>query len=402
VRKPSGASPPEPSTRPGVDGERGAQRALAVDRQIEAARRRVTALLPTPDGPATNGSDPSGASLRDFSVALELVGVVADELQADNEELAAVLKSAQADLRHYRDLFLFAPGGGHLVTDANGTIVEANEASSELLRSSAGGLAGKRVDVFLNEDVPAGERGKLRTELARLRPGEQIHGWEVNVQPEGWPSFPATVDVSAARDAQGLVSGLHWQLHDISDRKLAEDRMEFKATHDWLTGLPNRATFQEHLSLAVARARRRDLAVAVLYLDLDDFKRINDSGGHAAGDEVLRQFGARLQRISRDTDLVARLGGDEFAILLSDLSRDEVDGSLATRGAARPTPPWVADRVEEALRPPFSVAGKDVILSASIGIGLFPTDASDERTVLESADAAMYRIKRAGFQTPRP
>ena len=124
---------------------------------------------------------------------------------------------------------------------------------------------------------------------------------------------------------------------------------------------------------------------------------MNDSGGHAAGDEVLRELGSRLRRISRDTDLVARLGGDEFAILLSDLTRDEAAGSSRPRDPLRPTPLSVAARVEESLRTPFRVSGKDVEISGSVGISVFPTDAADERTMLESADAAMYRRKRGGF-----
>jgi len=375
------------------DESRGEMPSRAVDAQIETARRRVAALLPPGQRSVTRERALSGAPLRDFSVALELVSAVADQLQVDNEELAAVLKRAETDLRHYRDLFLLAPGGS-LVTDASGTIVEANEASTALLHSAEGDLAGKPVDAFLVDGEPTGD---LQARLDQLREGTPVHGWEVNVQPQAGPPFPATIDVSAARDAEGRVSGLHWQVHDITDRKLAEDEMEFKASHDALTGLPNRAAFEEHLSLAVARARRRDLAVAVLYLDLDDFKRVNDSGGHAAGDEVLRELGSRLRGISRDTDLVARLGGDEFAILLSDLTRSEAAGSSRPRDPLRPTPLSVAARVEEVLLAPFRISGKDIVVSGSVGISVFPTDAPDERTVLEFADAAMYRRKRGGL-----
>jgi diguanylate cyclase (GGDEF)-like protein len=223
-----------------------------------------------------------------------------------------------------------------------------------------------------------------------------VRGWEVNVQPQGAARFPATVDVSAARDADGRISSLHWQLHDITDRKLVQDKLEFKASHDGLTGLPNRAEFEEHLSLAVARARRRDLAVAVLYLDLDDFKRVNDTRGHAAGDDVLRKIGSRLRRISRDTDIVARLGGDEFAILLSDLTREEAAGDPRPSDPLRPTPSSVASRIQEALVAPFRGSGAEIVVSGSIGISVFPTDAPDEGALLEAADAAMYRNKHRG------
>jgi diguanylate cyclase (GGDEF)-like protein/PAS domain S-box-containing protein len=399
MHRPAGTTAPKPdqTSGPATDDEsRGEMPSRAVATQIDAASRRVAALLPNGHGSVMREGALSGAPLRDFSIALELVSSVADQLQVDNEELAAVLKRAEADLRHYRDLFLLAPGGS-LVTDAIGTIVEANEASTALLHSAEGDLAGKLVDVFLLDGEPTGDGGTWQARLDQLREGKPVHGWEVNVQPDAGPPFPATIDVSAARDAEGRVSGLHWQLHDITDRKLAENEMEFKASHDGLTGLPNRAAFEEHLSLAIARARRRDLAVAVLYLDLDDFKRVNDSLGHAAGDDVLRELGSRLRRISRDTDLVARLGGDEFAILLSDLTRGEAAGPARPRDPLRPTPSSVAARVEAVLRTPFFICGKDIVVSGSVGISVFPTDAPDEPTMLEFADAAMYRRKRGGF-----
>ena len=386
-----------PNPKPVLDDERVVELSSpAVAAQIEAATRRVAALVPAGHEPVIREKDLSGASLRDFSVALELVGFVADQLQAQNEELAAVLKRAQRDLRHYRDLFLQAPGGS-LVTDEIGTIVEANAASSALLHSGDEGLAGKEIAAFLVEQEHIEGAGTLRAQLAQLQDGMPIRGWEVNVQPHGAARFPATIDVSAARDAEGRIRNLHWQLHDITDQKLAEDKLEFKASHDGLTGLPNRAAFEEHLSLAVARARRRDLAVAVLYLDLDDFKLVNDTRGHAAGDEVLQQLGSRLRRISRDTDLVARFGGDEFAILLSDLTSEEASGSSRPQDPLRPTPSSVAGRVEEALAAPFRGSGAEIAVSGSIGISVFPTDAPDEGTLLEVADARMYRNKHRGF-----
>jgi diguanylate cyclase (GGDEF)-like protein/PAS domain S-box-containing protein len=394
MKRSAGTTSRNPELASAIDDESVAKfSSPAVAAQIRAARRRVEALLPGRTR-VVREEDVTGTSLRDFSVALELVGVVADQLQADNEELAAVLKGAEEDLRHYRDLFVQAPGGS-LVTDEVGTIVEANEASSALLHSGGKGLSGRRVAEFLVEAEPAEDGETLTAQLDHLQDGMSVHGWEVRVQPEGAARFPATIDVSAARDTEGRISSLHWQLHDITDRKLAEDELEFKASHDGLTGLPNRAAFEEHLALAVARARRRDLAVAVLYLDLDDFKEVNDVRGHAAGDEVLRQLGYRLRRISRDTDLVARLGGDEFAILLSDLTRDEAAGS-SQPDPLRPTPLSVADRVQEALAARFRVSGAEIVVGGSIGISVFPTDAPDEAALFEAADAAMYRSKYRG------
>src|SRR4051794_15156585 len=148
----------------------------AVATQIEAARQRVAALLPAGHTPVIREEELSGTSLRDFSVALELVGIVADQLQAQNEELAAVLKRAQVDLRHYRDLFLEAPGGS-LITDEIGTIVEANSASSVLLHSGEEGLAGKEIAAFLIDEEPSESADTLRAQLDQLQDGMPVHGW---------------------------------------------------------------------------------------------------------------------------------------------------------------------------------------------------------------------------------
>jgi diguanylate cyclase (GGDEF)-like protein/PAS domain S-box-containing protein len=189
---------------------------------------------------------------------------------------------------------------------------------------------------------------------------------------------------------------LLWQglMSDITDLKKAEEQVAFLAYHDKLTRLPNRAMFEELLDLALSRARRKGLAVAVLFMDLDNFKLVNDSLGHDAGDELLQKMGARLREALRDTDVVARQGGDEFLILLSDLER----GAQYTRPdseAAVITAESVAERIHELLKRPFAIGGTEFYITASIGISLFPFDGDDGKTLLKNADAAMYRSKRS-------
>jgi diguanylate cyclase (GGDEF)-like protein/PAS domain S-box-containing protein len=190
---------------------------------------------------------------------------------------------------------------------------------------------------------------------------------------------------------------LFWQglMYDITDQKHAEEQVAFLAYHDKLTALANRAMFEEMLELALARARRSGLAVAVIYLDLDNFKLVNDSLGHVAGDQLLQQMGMRLREITRETDLVARQGGDEFLLLLGDMER----GAHAPRPdteSSRLVTEAVATRIHEALEAPFVVGGTEFYITASMGISLYPFDGEDGRTLLKNADAAMYRSKRAG------
>jgi diguanylate cyclase (GGDEF)-like protein/PAS domain S-box-containing protein len=194
--------------------------------------------------------------------------------------------------------------------------------------------------------------------------------------------------------ADGLPALVQGVMLDITDRKQAEEQIAFLACHDALTGLPNRAMFDELLDLSLARARRYGLGVAVISVDLDNFKLVNDSLGHEAGDELIVGLAERLREATRETDLVARPGGDEFLLLLADLERTSSaagagEGSSVVCEA-------VAARVQEAMTEPFEVAGTEVYVSASLGISIFPNDADDPADLLKNADAAMFRSKELG------
>ena len=194
-------------------------------------------------------------------------------------------------------------------------------------------------------------------------------------------------------DEQGepwLIQGV---IFDITERKLAEEQVAFLAYHDKLTGLPNRALFEEMLEAAISRARRHDLGVGVIYLDLDNFKLVNDSLGHHAGDDLLKQLAERLRGCTRETDLVARQGGDEFLLLLADLERGI--GPVAGTEVGLLVAESVATRVHEALQEPFDLGGVEFFTSASLGVSLFPQDATDAISLLKNADTAMYQSKKA-------
>ncbi len=197
------------------------------------------------------------------------------------------------------------------------------------------------------------------------------------------------VVVEDEHEGQRVFQGV---VFDITQRKLAEEEVAFLAHHDKLTGLPNRAFFEEMLEMSISRARRHDLGVGVLFLDLDNFKLVNDSLGHHAGDQLLWQLGARLRGCTRETDLVARQGGDEFLLLLSDIERGT--GAPADSDMAMIVAESVAERVREALREPFDLNGTEFFASGSIGISLFPQDAMDAETLLKNADTAMYQSKK--------
>jgi diguanylate cyclase (GGDEF)-like protein/PAS domain S-box-containing protein len=177
------------------------------------------------------------------------------------------------------------------------------------------------------------------------------------------------------------VRGLVINTRDITDRKALEEQLEHQAFHDSLTGIANRALFKDRLQQSLARAARRQEKPAVLFLDLDGFKSINDSLGHASGDELLAAVAGRLRPYVRTGDTMARLGGDEFAILLED-----------TEGLSAPIA--VAERIIQAMKEPFALGEQDVVISASVGIAGFVQETPDE--LLRNADIAMYMAKTAG------
>jgi diguanylate cyclase (GGDEF)-like protein/PAS domain S-box-containing protein len=183
-------------------------------------------------------------------------------------------------------------------------------------------------------------------------------------------------------------------VENITERKEAERQIAYLAYHDELTGLANRSRFQEELEAAIARARRLDLAVGVIFMDLDNFKLVNDSLGHVAGDDLLVQLSARLMALTRETDMVARQSGDEFLLLLSDLASGPA--ILPGTEAALLVVESVARRVHELFKEPFTLEGVDFTITASLGIGVFPRDAVDGKSLLSHADVAMYRSKKIG------
>ena len=170
---------------------------------------------------------------------------------------------------------------------------------------------------------------------------------------------------------------------EVNERKRAEGRLTYLANYDCVTGLPNRTLFTEHLKLSLAQGRRRHAGVALLFMDLDGFKQINDSLGHEAGDKLLREVGDRLRQRVRDEDMAARIGGDEFTLILGDL-KEPTDASI------------VAEKVIQAIATPFTLNGQTRHIGVSIGISVYPDDTTDMDTLIRYADDAMYEVKRIG------
>ncbi len=190
-------------------------------------------------------------------------------------------------------------------------------------------------------------------------------------------------NMRAVRDSDGKNLLYEGTLEDITERKLAEERVQFLAYYDALTGLPNRTLLKDRLSKALARARRHQGKVALLFLDLDQFKNINDSLGHAVGDLFLQGVAERLKKWGREQDTVARIGGDEFLLVLTDV-KDIPDAAVA------------AERLMDTMTPSFVVQDRSISVGCSLGISIFPDHGADPETLIMHADSAMYCAKDSG------
>ena len=185
-------------------------------------------------------------------------------------------------------------------------------------------------------------------------------------------------------DGNNSYTGTYGVARDVTERKIAEETISFQAYHDLLTKLPNRALLRDRLSLAINQAKRDDEKIAVMFLDLDRFKNINDSLGHMIGDELLQQVSNRLKGCVREADTLARFGGDEFTLLLPKLQNARQDASN------------LAEKITNTLKKPFNIDGHELYVSASIGIALYPQDGTHMDNLIKHADVAMYHVKGQG------
>ena len=219
--------------------------------------------------------------------------------------------------------------------------------------------------------------------LFRALNGELVRDAEMVIVHDNGTRRTLMANGQAFYDDSGSKLGAVVAMHDVTERRALQDRLAHQALHDALTGLPNRALFYDRLEHALTRAERGDGGVAVLFMDLDNLKVVNDSLGHTAGDQLLIALAGRLRGCLRPVDTVARLGGDEFTILLEDV----VNSGAPTR---------LAERIAEILRQPFVLSGREVYVSASIGIALSGTTKPHPDDLLRRADVAMYKAKDAG------
>jgi diguanylate cyclase (GGDEF)-like protein/PAS domain S-box-containing protein len=276
--------------------------------------------------------------------------------------------------QRFREVIEMTPAG-YILADAHSRLIEVNPALCSLSGYVRQELIGRHIEKLFSTSPCGGA-------FAVKGGPTSVHAKEVVLNHKQGHPVHVLININIKRDDEGNGVALTIFLTDITERKQAEARLQQLATHDTLTGLPNRALLNERLQQMMDGMRELE-SVAVMFIDLDRFKEVNDSMGHKRGDILLREVGHRLKRSLRPEDIIARLGGDEFVV-----------AAHCSRGADSAMK--IAEKLFAALAAPMDIADQEVFVGASIGISLFPQDGQNKELLYQNADTAMYRAKAAG------
>ncbi|MDD5301163.1 MAG: diguanylate cyclase [Gallionella sp.] len=360
---------------------------LAQDHGIPTYTNPVEAILACKDYPDCIVYNLS----HDDSIAAEVSKVFGDNRVAGGPEvklfwqMVTNLKQTKGELEESQNQLqsiIRNVMDGIITINESGEIQGFNPAAEQIFGYSQQEVLGKNVKMLM----PEPDRSKHDGYISRyLSTGQGkilgVRGREVIAVRRNGEKFPMELSASEMR-----LGGLRYFIgivRDITERKLVEEKLAYFAHHDYLTELPNRILFLNRLEHANLLAKRNNYKVAVLFLDLDGFKKINDTLGHDGGDQLLREVSRRLKEAIRSSDMVARVGGDEFTFVLINIGSYE-NAAL------------MANKIIAALSKPFELKGQQCHVGGSIGISIYPDDAQDTETLIRQADEAMYLVKRSG------
>jgi diguanylate cyclase (GGDEF)-like protein len=343
-----------------------------------------SALLEAVDRAYERFEEALGSNRRSQQLAAEALAQANERLRSERDTLESRVLERTAQLEQSRADLLEAQrlaGLGSWSYSIGADCIEISVQLAELLGlhgDESWGSLESLLDRVVEEDRPTARR---RLKLA-MRAPSRLSG-ELRLRDARGEARWFSCTIASQADAQGRVNRVRGAMLDITPRRLAEERVQRLAYQDDLTGLPNRAAFMQDIARAVQHARLRGSRFALLFLDLDGFKEINDSLGHGAGDDLLRQVAQRIRGCLRQADRLARFGGDEFLVLVDPVRRQR-DVVAVTR------------KILKAVATPLQLQGLMATVSASIGIAMFPDDGEDPQRLLKNADAAMYQAKENG------
>lgn len=326
-------------------------------------------------------TDHAGKLIGILSFSEILTGIdhsYVDDLRRALRERRIALELSQENLHLARQV-IKASRDGIMVTDVQGFILSVNPAFTRITGYSAAEAIGNTPALL--------KSGRHDTEFyRRMWDAVYSHGsWagEVWNRRKNGEIYPEWLTINAIRNHTGEITKFAAILTDITDRKKREEQIKNLAYYDVLTGLPNRRLFNDRLNVAIANAHRHNHLLGVVFIDLDQFKRINDTLGHSIGDQLLVEAARRIQSVVREGDTVARMGGDEFTLLLQEI--ENADDTVA-----------LVQRILGILAQPVVLASNTLYITASVGISLYPHDGRNSETLIRNADTAMYRAKDNG------
>lgn len=331
-------------------------------------------------GPASESWVLLGHLYRLGGMLLVYLALFREGVRQPYRRLAQSERVAEQSRAHYEQLFQSSPDG-LLLVDRDGVICGANAQACALFRWPLDELVGRRIEVLVPESVRGRHVGLRQGYQAAPRRREMAEDRALQAQRRDGSTFPA--EVALVPQQSPHIDTTLCIVRDVSRRRALEESLLQQAAHDALTGLANRRHFTERMGQMLAHARRQQQQLAVMFIDLDHFKKTNDTLGHEMGDRLLCEIAARLRGALRESDLLARMGGDEFAVVLADMAHSG-DANI------------VARKLLDLLLKPVCIDGHEMLVGASIGITLFPHDGQAAEELLRHADLAMYRAKASG------
>jgi len=297
-----------------------------------------------------------------------------DSLQKSVEQV----KQGQEQLRLAAEVFV-SSAEAIVITDVNNNIMQVNRAFTQITGYAAEEVIGKNPRI-----LKSGEQGpEFYKEMWDTLLSTGSWQGEVMDRRKSGEVYPKWLSIAVVKNEQGEITNYIALFTDITERRASFERIQQLAHFDALTNLPNRTLLNQHIEQSLLTAKRNRNKMALLFLDLDGFKGVNDTLGHHAGDMLLREVSIRLKRCVRETDMVSRLGGDEFVVVMSAINKSE--------DAAQ-----VAQKIIASICEPFEIEGHTVNIGTSIGISIYPDDADESDSLKKFADAAMYEVKQAG------
>jgi len=311
---------------------------------------------------------------------IESLREILQEKEEALKSLEITLLQKSADLyiseQKYKSIFENSMDGIYIIA-LDGRILDINRAGAEMFGLSRSAIEGRNITGFYKD--PSARRRFLEA----IDKKHYVKDYPIDFVGKDGQTIHALVTTIAQRDVLGNILSLEGIIRNVTEHKKRDEIIRHMAFHDHLTGLPNRQTFTDRLAAELAHSRRNKTKGAVMFLDLDHFKPINDTFGHDIGDELLKNVAYRLTHCLREADTVARMGGDEFTILLPRITSEN---DYLT----------IAEKTLRALRTPFAIEEHELKVSSSIGVSLFPRDGGDPETLIKKADDAMYLAKHGG------